>query len=92
MILSTLQDFNNNFFSLYKFENFELLYEEYFESMDIREDKNEYLKLNGIEYNSYYLFKATNVLGENTKIYQHKKLSLLFIRNSKNGALICPKF
>lgn len=92
MILSTLIDFNNNFFNLYKFEDFDLLYEEYFEVMDIREDKGAYLKLNGIEYNSYYLFKATIVLGENIKIYQHKKLMLLFIRNSKNGALICPKF
>lgn len=92
MILSTLQDFNNNFFNLYKFEDFELLKEENFETMDLREDNDVYLKLNGIKYNSYYLFKVTNILGKNCKIYQHKKLMLLFIRNSKYGALICPKF
>lgn len=92
MILSTLQDFNNNFFNLYKFEDFEQLVKINFKTRDLREEKDLYLKLNGTKYNSYYLYKATNIMGKNSKIYQHNKLKLLFIRNSKYGALICPKF
>lgn len=92
MILSTLQDFNNNFFNLYKFEDFEQLTQISHNIQDLKEDINVYLIVNGIEYNSYYLFKAFKILGEKSKIYQHQKLKLLFLRNSKYSALICPQF
>lgn len=92
MILSTIQDFNNNFFNLYKFEYFKQLMQISHNIKDLKEDVNVYIIVNGIEYNSYYLFKAFKILGEKSKIYQHQKLMLLFLRNSKYAALICPKF
>ena len=55
-------------------------------------DKNKYLRFNEIEYNSYYLFKAFQILGEKIKFFQHKTLKLLFLKNSKFATLICPKF
>ncbi len=92
MILSTLLDFNNNFFNLYKFEDFKQFTHISHNLKELKEDIDAYLKLNGVEYNSYYLLKAIKILGENFKMYQHEKLQLLFIRNSKYASLICPKF
>lgn len=92
MIIATIQDFNSNFFNLYKFENFNHLVNLNFKIEDLREDKNIYLKINEIKYNSYYLSKASQILGENLRAYQHQKLKLLFLRNSIYAALICPKF
>jgi len=92
MVLSTLQDFNSNFFNLYKFEDFEKLVKINFKTRDLREEKDLYIKLNGINYNSHYLVKSFKILGEKRKIYQHSKLKLLFLRNSKYAAIICPKF
>ncbi len=92
MILSTLRDFNDNFFNMYKFEDFEQLTKLSLNIKDLKEDVNGYVSVNGIEYNSYYLFKAFKIVGEKSKIYQHSKLKLLFLRNSKYAALICPKF
>jgi len=93
MILSTLQDFNNNFFNLYKFEDFEQLTQlnQIIKNLK-KDDKKLYLILNRIEYNSHYLSKAFEILRENSKVFQHKNLKLLFLRNSKYAALICPKF
>ncbi|KKM79969.1 hypothetical protein LCGC14_1344600 [marine sediment metagenome] len=92
MILSTLQDLNDNFFNLYKFEDFNHFVDISFKIEDIREDRNEYLTINEIEYNSYYLFKAVQILGDQVKFFQHKTLKLLYIKNSKFATLICPKF
>ena len=92
MILSTIQDFNNNFFNLYKFEDFERLGKINFKTRNLKEDKDLCLMINEIEYNSYYLFKTFKILGEKSEIYQHSKLNLLFLRNSKYAAVICPKF
>ena len=92
MILSTLQDFNDNFFNMYKFEDFKQLTQVSLNIKDLKEDVNLYLSVNGIEYNSHYLFKALKILGETSKMHQHDKLKLLFLRNSKYCALICPKF
>jgi len=92
MIFSTIRDFNNNFFNLYKLEDFDLLKKINLKIEDLKEDKNLYLTFNGIEYNSYYIFKAYQILGEKSKIYQHHKLKLLFLINSKYAALVCPKF
>ena len=92
MIVSTIHDFNSNFFNLYKFEDFDYLIDLNFKIEDLREDKNEYLKINEIKYNSYYLFKASQILGDQIKCFQHKKLMLLFLKNSKFATLICPKF
>ena len=39
-----------------------------------------------------YLISFINILGGKSKIFQHSKLKLLFLRNSKYAALICPKF
>lgn len=92
MVFSTIQDFNNKFFNLYKLNDFEPLKGVKLQSQDLKEDRNLYLTLNGMEYNSYYLFKASQILGENFRAYQHQKLKLLFLRNSIYAALICPKF
>ncbi|MFX1479332.1 MAG: hypothetical protein ACFFCI_14455 [Promethearchaeota archaeon] len=92
MILSTIQDFNKNFFNLYNFEDFKQLTNSYYDLKDLEEENNAYLVINGVEYSSYYLFKAIRILGEKSNLYQHEKLMLLFLRNSKYAALICPKF
>ena len=92
MIAATIQDFNSNFFNLYKFEDFDYLVDLNIKIEDLREDKNAYLKINEIEYNSYYLSKASQILGDQIKCFQHKKLMLLFLKNSKFATLICPKF
>lgn len=92
MILSTIKDFNNNFFNLYKFEDFKQLAQVNYNIEDLKEDINLYLIVNGVEYNSYYLIKVFKILEEKSKLYQHEKLKLLFLRNSKYAALICPKF
>ena len=92
MIAATIQDFNSNFFNLYKFEDFNHLVDLNFKIEDLREDKNIYLKINDIKYNSYYLFKASQILGDQIKCFQHKKLKLLYLKNSKFATLICPKF
>ncbi len=92
MILSTLQDFNDNFFNLYKFEDFNQVVDLCFKIEDIKEDRNVNIIINEIEYNSYYLFKAIQILGDQIKFFQHKTLKLLYLKNSKFATLICPKF
>ena len=92
MIAATIQDFNSNFFILYKFEDFNHLVDLKFNIEDLREDKNVYLKINEIKYNSYYLSKAFQILGDQIKCFQHKTLKLLYLKNSKVATLICPKF
>ena len=92
MIVAPIQDFNSKFFNLYKFEDFNNLIDFNIKIDDIREDKNVYLRINETEYNSYYLFKAFQILGDQIKIFQHKTLKLLFLKNSKFAILICPKF
>ncbi len=92
MIAATIQDFNSNFFNLYKFEDFNHLIDLNFKIEDLREDKNVYLKINEIKYNSYYLSKAFQILGDQIKSFQHKTLKLLYLKNSKVATLICPKF
>ncbi len=92
MIAATIQDFNSNFFNLYKFEDFNHFVDLSFKLEDIREDRNAYLIINEIEYNSYYLFKAFQILGDQIKFFQHKTLKLLYLKNSKFATLICPKF
>jgi hypothetical protein len=59
---------------------------------DLKEDKSIFIKINEIEYNSYYLSKAFQILGDQIKGFQHKMLKLLYIKNSKFATLICPKF
>jgi len=92
MIAATIQDFNSNFFNLYKLEDFDYLVDLNFKIEDLREDKNVYLKINETKYNSYYLFKAFRILGDQIKCFQHRKLMLLFLKNSRFATLICPKF
>jgi len=92
MIAATIQDFNLNFFNLYKFEDFNHIVNLNFKIEDLREDKNVYLRINEIEYNSYYLFKTFQILGDQIKFFQHKTLKLLYLKNSKFAILICPKF
>ena len=92
MIASTIQDFNSNFFDVYKFEDFVPIVDLSLEMEDLREDKNVYLKINEIKYNSYYLFKTSQILGDRIKCFQHKTLKLLYLKNSKFAILICPKF
>jgi len=92
MIVAPIQDFNSKFFKLYKFEDFKNLIDLNIKLDDIKEDKNQYLRINEIEYNSYYLFKSIQILGNQIKFFQHKTLKLLFLKNSKFATLICPKF
>ena len=92
MIASTIQDFNSNFFNLYKLEDFDYLVDLNLKIEDLREDKNVYLRINEIKYNSYYLSKASQILGSQIKCFQHKTLKLLYLKNSKFATLICPKF
>jgi len=92
MIVSTIQDFNTNFFNVYKFEDFIHIGGLSFKKEDLRENKNVYLRINEIEYNTYYLFKAFQILGDQIKFFQHKTLKLLYLKNSKFATLICPKF
>ena len=92
MIVATIQDFNSNFFNLYSFEDFIHIVDLSFKIDDLSEDKSIYLSINEIEYNSYYLFKAFQILGDQIKFFQHKTLKLLFLRNSKFATVICPKF
>ena len=92
MILSTIQDFNNNFFNLYKFEDFKQITPTSRNLKDLKENLNVYLPINGVEYNSYYLFKAFKILGDQIEFFQHKTLKLLFLKNSNFATLICPKF
>ncbi len=92
MIVATIQDFNSNFFNAYNFEDFNHLVDINFKIEDLREDKNVYLKINEIEFHSYYLFKAFQILGDQAKCFQHKTLKLLYLKNSKFATLICPKF
>lgn len=92
MIAATIQDFNLNFFNLYKFEDFDYLVDLNFKIEDLREDKNAYIEINETKYNSYYLSKASQILGDQIKCFQHKTLKLLYLKNSKVATLICPKF
>jgi hypothetical protein len=92
MIAATIQDFNSNFFNLYKFEDFIHIIDLSFKIEDLREDKNAYIEINETKYNSYYLSKASQILGDQIKCFQHKKLMLLYLKNSKVATLICPKF
>ncbi|KKN15201.1 hypothetical protein LCGC14_0988410 [marine sediment metagenome] len=92
MIVAKIQDFNSNFFNLYKFEDFNQIIDLSFKIEDIKEDRNVNLIINEIEYNSYYLFKAIQILGDQIKFFQHKTLKLLYLKNSKFATLICPKF
>lgn len=92
MIMSSIKDFNTNFFNLYNFNDFEQIPIISNNYNNLKEDKNSYFTINDIKYNCYYLIKAFNILGEKSKIFQHKRLKLLFIKNSKYAALICPKF
>ena len=92
MIVATIQDFNVNFFNVYKFEEFNHLVDLRLKVEDLREDKNEYLKINETKFNSYYLFKAFQILGDEINSFQHKTLKLLYLKNSKFATLICPKF
>lgn len=89
MMFSTIQDFNNNFFNSYNINDFEKIEDS--NVLDLCQDRLIYYKINNIEYNSYYLSKALEIIGDKCKIFQHKKLKLLFIRNNKYAALICPK-
>ena len=92
MIASTIQDFNSNFFNVYKFEDFIHITDLGLEMEDLKEDKNMFIIINEIEYNSYYLSKAFLILGDQIKSFQHKTLKLLYLMNSKFATLICPKF
>jgi len=92
MIFSTVTDFNANFFKIYKFKDFKLIVKEINENSEISEDKNKFIKINNCKYNSYYLFITLKILDVNYKIYQHKNLKLLFLRNENYASLICPRF
>jgi len=54
MIITPIQDFNSKFFKLYKFEDFNNLIDLNIKIDDIKEDKNIYLRINEIEYNSNF--------------------------------------
>lgn len=92
MIVSTIQDFNSNFFNVYRFEDFVHIIDLSLEMEDLKEDKSIFIIINEIEYNSYYLFKASQILGNQIRCFQHKTLKLLYLKNSKFATLICPKF
>jgi hypothetical protein len=92
MIVSTIHGFNSNFFNVYKFEDFIHIIDLSLKMEDLKEDKSIFIKINEIEYNSYYLSKAFQILGDQIKGFQHKMLKLLYIKNSKFATLICPKF
>ena len=92
MTFSTIQDFNNNFFNIYNFEDFERIENSYLDMDEIIENKSHYIIAGEFEYNSYYLSKSFKILGNKCEIFQHTKLKLLFLKNDRYAALICPKF
>lgn len=92
MIFAKIQEFNANFFNLYEFNDFQLIRNAFIDIDDITKNKNEYVKISNIDYSINYVLKAVKVLGEDCRIFQHSKLKLIYIKNDKFAALICPKF
>ena len=91
-ILSTIRDFNANFFKIYKLTDFIILSNENIKINESTRDKSKFTKINDVEYNLYYLTIIKEIFGDKIKIYQHNMLKLLFLRNQNFAALICPKF
>ena len=92
MVISTIQDFKKNFFQAYDINDFLRIKKINFQIGAIPKKKTQYATIKDIEYDSYYLSMALKILGDKCKIYQHLKMKLLFIKNEKYAALICPKF
>ncbi len=92
MIVSTIQDFKNNFFNAYDINDFLRIKKINLQLGAIPKKKTQYATIKTIKYDSYYLSMALKILGDKCKIYQHIKMKLLFMNDEKFAALICPKF
>lgn len=88
-LFGTVRDFRKNFFKQFNLKDFKKVSR----PIKLREVKNgeNYFNINGTYYDSYYLQKAMTVI-INFRIFQHKSLDLLFLRNKRFGFLICPVY
>ena len=89
VIFSTVRKLKETFFKKYKIKDFVAIINKniinYKTSLD-------FVEIGEASYNSYYLSLICDVLNGTYELYQHPKILLLYIKNEKYGAIICPKF
>jgi len=90
MSVSTISQLNSSFFKLYNIADFILIDKHQIQLMNLLNE--EYTKIKNVEYNTIYFKKAIEILKKSYQIYQHIKLKLIFLTNTKFAVLICPKF
>ncbi len=91
ILFDTINNFQKNFFNVYKKENFKKLEGKRTIEKVIPEGNDSFFLINQVKYNCNYVKKALQILGDKFQLYQHEKLKLLFLKNSEFAVLLCPR-